>query len=134
MVRFTRTGLEGLTNQAIHEIAEDRKKSPQRRDESLETEKHEQETATENPKEEKAGTLTYGTNETTRMMFAGSYHTFTTNSSNQLQCTCCPEPILIKAVDINEDFSVGKKDSTFSGSQTYTGLFKTEKKSDILYK
>lgn len=132
MVRFTRTGLENLTNQAIHEIVEDRKKAPKE-------DSPEAEITQAQPQEEQkeiTGSITYGTkSEAQRMLFNGSYHTFTTNSSNQLQCTCCPEPILMKATDINDNFSVGKKDSgysaTSSGSQTYS--FKTEKKSNPLY-
>lgn len=133
MVRFTKTGLEGLTNKAIHEVVEDRKKAPVKEDspeaENTQTQAEEQKEIT--------GSITYGTkSEAQRVLFNGSYHTFTTNSSNQLQCTCCPEPILMKTTDINDDFSVGKKDSgylaTSSRSQTYS--LKAEKKSDFLYK
>src|SRR5574341_2096290 len=133
MVRFTKTGLEGLTNQAIHEIVEDRKKAPVE-EESPEAENTQAQSQEE--QKEITGSITYGTrSDTNRMLFNGSYHTFTANSSNQLQCTCCPEPILMKATDINDDLSVGKKDSgylaTSSGSQIYS--LKAEKK-DFLYK
>ena len=109
--------MENLTNQAVHELVEDRKKKPLEIEET-----NEQAAAQEQPKEEPkdaTASFTYGTNsDTNRLLFNGSYHTFTTNSSNQLQCTCCPEPILMKATDIKEDFSIGKKDSGYLSTST----------------
>ncbi len=139
MIFTKRTGLENMTNQAVHELVEERKKK------HLE-EPDEQAVAQEQPKEnakEATASFTYGNlanQETHRMLFSGSYHTFTTNSSNQLQCTCCPEPILMKAIDVNDDFSIGKEDkadySFASGteSNSYTDSFSTKKKSGIIYK
>lgn len=120
-MRFTnRTGLENLTNQAVHDLVEERKKKPLELEESNELS---QEQPKEEPKDVKAS-FTYGTNsvnsETNRMLFNGSYHTFSTNSSNQMQCTCCPEPILMNAPDANEETS-------------YLTSTTTEKKSDYLF-
>ncbi len=99
-MRFTRTGLENLTNQAVHEIVKERKKKP------LEIEETEEKSVEEQPKEEKTASFTYGTNsansETQRMLFNGSYHTFSTSSTNQMQCTCCPDPILMNVKDDKE--------------------------------
>lgn len=131
MVRFTRTGLEGLTNQAIHEIAEDRKKAPAK-EESTEIENTQAQLQEE--QKEITSSITYGTDSTThRALFNGSYHTFTTNSSNQMQCTCCPEPILMKAIDINDDFSVGKKEgySVSTTTKSYTDLTKPRKSAPL---
>ena len=131
MVRFTRTGLEGLINQAVHDIVEDRKKDPAK-EESPEVEA----TQIQSQEEQKeiTGSITYGTNsDTRRMLFNGSYHTFTANSSNQMQCTCCPEPILTKAIDIKDDFSVKKEDySASTTTSSYTDLTKP-RKSTTLY-
>lgn len=130
MVRFTRTGLEGLTNQAIHEIVEDRKKAP------VKEESPEVENTQAQPQEEQkeiTSSITYGTNSTAhRALFNGSYHTFTTNSSSQMQCTCCPEPILMKAIDVKDDFSVKKEDYSASAiTSSYTDLTKPRKSATL---
>lgn len=130
MVRFTRTGLEGLTNQAIHEIAEDRKKAPVK-EEAPEVENTQAQFQEE--QKEITGSTTYGTNSTThRALFNGSYHTFTTNSSNQMQCTCCPEPILLNVNDL--DISKKDKESYLSPSTgSYLNVTKTKEKPNGLY-
>ena len=103
MIFTKRTGLENLTNQAVHEILEERKKRPL---ELGETNEISQEQPKEETKESTAS-FTYGTNsansETHKMLFNGTYHTFSTGSSNQMQCTCCPDPILMNAPDAKEE-------------------------------
>ena len=103
MIFTKRTGLENLTNQAVHEIVEDRKKRPLELEETNEISQEQ----SQEKNEERVATFTYGTNsaisETNRMLFNGSYHTFSTSSSNQMQCTCCPEPILMNAPDAKEE-------------------------------
>ena len=130
-MRFTRTGLENLTNQAVHEIVEERKKKP------LETEESNEISQAQEPKKEtkeSKASFTYGTNsETSKMLFNGSYHTFSTNSSNQMQCTCCPEPILF---NVKEDLSKKEKDNYLSTSLTTSSSYSTldsKKKSGFIY-
>lgn len=120
MIFTKRTGLENKANQAIHELIEERKRKP------IDTPENELSTSQESQPEEKkeiTGSGTYGTNlETQRALFNGSYHTFTTSGSNQLQCACCPEPILINASDAREESKTNYLTST-----------STETKSDYLF-
>ena len=119
MIFTKRTGLENLTNQAVHEIVEGRKKKPLELEESNEI-------SQEQPKEknkETAAQFTYGTNsansETHRALFNGSYHTFSTSSTNQMQCTCCPDPILMNVKDSKEESKTNYlTTSTFTETKT----------------
>lgn len=133
MVVFTKKGLEFLTNKAIHETIQENKIAKKE-----EVKEEKQETKTEEPKEEQkpVSTITYG--EDSRRLFVSSsenYHTFTTTNTNQLQCTCCPEPILLNANDLD----VSKKDKesylspSIGSSSSYLNITKTKERSKALY-
>ena len=132
MIFTKRTGLENLTNQAVHELVEDRKKRPLDIEESNEISQEQSKEKTE----ERVATFTYGTNsansETHKMLFNGTYHTFSTGSSNQMQCTCCPEPILMNAPDAKEESKTNYLTSTTTETKS-DYLFSKPKKSSYTF-
>lgn len=118
MIFTKRTGLENLTNHVIHELVEGRKRKPLEIDETEEKAVEQEKT-----KEEKTASFTYGTNsansETHRALFNGSYHNFSISSTDQMQCTCCPDPILMNVKDSKEESKTNYlTTSTFTETKT----------------
>lgn len=133
MVIFTkRNGLENVTNEAIHEINKgDEKKIPPSEPEqsNLQSEQPKNKEETTTPR------FTYGTNskEVQSLSVYGVNHTFTP-SGNQLQCTCCPEPVLIGSLDLEKDGSIKpeeEKGISYTNSEGYT---LQKEKASLLYK
>jgi len=119
MIFTKRTGLENLTNQVIHELVKDRERKP------IDTPENEINNNLQESKPEETKEITtsgtYGTNsaETHRALFNGSYHTFSSSSTNQMQCTCCPDPILMNVKDSKEESKTNYlTTSTFTETKT----------------